>query len=88
MGIMQVKLIYNRLQFNLTVLLYIVMLWCKKTGLLNVTQSSYKLQVRSPVGSHLSKLVATSDVAWAISDSVYTVIMFWFNAPSAAATID
>ena len=55
---MQVKLIYNRLQFNLTVL-YIVMLWCKKTGLLNVTQGSYKLQVRSPAGSHLSKLVAT-----------------------------
>ena len=27
---MQVKLIYNRLQFNLMVLLYIVMLWCKK----------------------------------------------------------
>ena len=59
MGIMQVKLIYNRLQFNLTVLLYIVTLWCKKTGFLNVTQGSYKLQVRSPAGSHLSKLVAT-----------------------------
>ena len=29
-GIMQVKLIYNRLQFNLTVLLYIVTLLCKK----------------------------------------------------------
>ena len=56
---MQVKLIYNHLQFNLTVLLYIVTLWCKKTELLNVTQGSYKLQVRSPAGSHLSKLVAT-----------------------------
>ena len=58
-GIMQVKLIYNRLQFNLTVLLHYGV---KKTGLLNVTQGSYKLQVRSPAGSHLSKLVATPEV--------------------------
>ena len=55
---MQVKLIYNRLQFNLTVLLRYGV---KKTGLLNVTQGSYKLQVRSPAGSHLSKLMATPE---------------------------
>ena len=31
----------------------------KKTGLLNVTQGSYKVYVGSPAGSHLSKLVTT-----------------------------
>ena len=31
----------------------------EKTGLLNVTQGSYKFYVRSPAGSHLSKLVVT-----------------------------
>ena len=58
---MQITLIHKCQLFNLTVLLYKIMLlrYAEKTGLRNVMQGSYKFQVRSPAGSHLSKLVAT-----------------------------
>ena len=45
------------LYYKLTTVIIHIML--QKTGLLNVTQGSYKVYVGSPAGSHLSKLVAT-----------------------------
>ena len=45
------------LYYKLTTVIIHIML--QKTGLLNVTQGSYKVYVGSPAGSHFSKLVAT-----------------------------